>query len=283
MAPGNLHPLDIEEGNLLVLASDNDPRLLPILRKNKGLASVKDSFGYNCFHAAVSYDHLDLAQAMVKELDVDVNILDDDNETALYLVETLEAAKLLVEELNINYMNKNKNGHTAQEKLAEEGEFNKIAVYLKVWELEHTTAEELFAKKTAGEKAEKAEKAEKEAEAAKTKGKKVLAKGAANAKTNSAAKGKGKAPKKATFADEADDAAEEDPVLTPVDIEKEFKSFKKDELVEVADPDLLDRIKKIAIRDDYLKESGQLELRKLVANMVKETGSRKPDRLPRDV
>ena len=85
--------------NPYLLAADNSPELLPLLRSNPALASSQDEHGYSLVHAAASYNHLDLLRALVRDLHVDVNLKDEDDETALFVVETPEAAKVLVEEL----------------------------------------------------------------------------------------------------------------------------------------------------------------------------------------
>ncbi|KAK8901720.1 hypothetical protein QC760_010145 [Botrytis cinerea] len=83
--------------NPFLLAADNSPDLLPLLRSNPALASAQDEHGYSLMHAAASYSHLDLLRALVTEFNVNVDLKDEDGETALFVVETLDCAKLLVE------------------------------------------------------------------------------------------------------------------------------------------------------------------------------------------
>lgn len=119
--------------NPLLLAAntpDPDPRLLPLLRSKPELASKQDSHGYSLMHAAASYNHIDLLRILVNEFHVDVNVRDEDNETCLFVTETVEAAKCLVEELNIDRSAKNDEDMTAQEKFESEGDFPEIAAYL---------------------------------------------------------------------------------------------------------------------------------------------------------
>lgn len=119
--------------NPLLLAAntpDPDPRLLPLLRSKPELASKQDSHGYSLMHAAASYNHLDLLRILVHEFHVDVNIRDEDNETCLFVTETVEAAKCLVEELHIDRSAKNDEDMTAQEKFESECDFPEIAAYL---------------------------------------------------------------------------------------------------------------------------------------------------------
>jgi hypothetical protein len=118
------------QSNAFLLAADNSPNLLPLLRSKPELASSQDEHGYSLMHAAASYNHLDLLRALVNEFNVDVNIRDGDGETALFVVETVEAAQVLVEELHIDAEIKNVEGGTAEEKIREEGDFPTVADYL---------------------------------------------------------------------------------------------------------------------------------------------------------
>ncbi|KAI1133157.1 hypothetical protein F5Y10DRAFT_130319 [Nemania abortiva] len=120
--------------NPFLLAADNSPALLPLLRENPALASQQDEHGYSLIHAAASYNHLDLLRALVQEFRVDVNLRDEDDETALFVVETVDAAKVLVEELGAGLMIKGSDGYTARQKITEEGEFPEVAEYLRLQE-----------------------------------------------------------------------------------------------------------------------------------------------------
>ena len=77
--------------NPFLLAADNSPELLPLLRENPALASAQDDHGYSLIHAAASYNHLNLLRTLVRELHVDVDLKDEDDETALFVVETPDA------------------------------------------------------------------------------------------------------------------------------------------------------------------------------------------------
>ncbi|KAH7039608.1 uncharacterized protein B0I36DRAFT_357016 [Microdochium trichocladiopsis] len=116
--------------NPFLLAADNPAALLPLLRENPALASAQDDHGYSLVHAAASYNHLDLLRALIRQFNVDVDLRDEDQETALFVVETVEAAKLLVEELAADLTATGTEGRTAREKIAEEGEFPEVAEYL---------------------------------------------------------------------------------------------------------------------------------------------------------
>ncbi|KAM0343110.1 hypothetical protein ACHAPU_008858 [Fusarium lateritium] len=116
--------------NPFLLAADNNPALLPLLRNNPTLASSQDEHGYSLIHAAVSYNHLDLLRALVREFGVDVDLKDEDDETALFVVESQDAAKVLVEELGANINHRGSEGLTAKEKIEAEQEFPDVAQYL---------------------------------------------------------------------------------------------------------------------------------------------------------
>ncbi|KAI1430408.1 hypothetical protein F5Y12DRAFT_21983 [Xylaria sp. FL1777] len=122
--------------NPFLLAADNSSALLPLLRENPALAAQQDEHGYSLIHAAASYNHLDLLRTLVQEFKVDVNLRDEDDETALFVVETVEAAKVLVEELGAELMIKGSDGYSASQKIAEEGDFPDVAEYLRLKEAE---------------------------------------------------------------------------------------------------------------------------------------------------
>ncbi|KAF5007980.1 hypothetical protein FDECE_5750 [Fusarium decemcellulare] len=116
--------------NPYLLAADNNPALLPLLRENPALASSQDEHGYSLVHAAASYNHLDLLRTLVHEFNVNVDLKDEDDETALFVVETEDAAQVLVEELGANVNHKGSEGLTAREKIEAEGDFPAVAAYL---------------------------------------------------------------------------------------------------------------------------------------------------------
>ena len=116
--------------NPFLLAADNNPTLLPLLREKPALASSQDEHGYSLVHAAASYNHLDLLRSLIREFNVDVDLKDEDNETALFVVETKDAAQVLVEELGANISHRGLEGFTAREKIEAEGDFPAVAEYL---------------------------------------------------------------------------------------------------------------------------------------------------------
>jgi ankyrin repeat protein len=116
--------------NPYLLAADNPQALLALLREDPSLASGQDEHGYSLVHAAASYNHLDLLRALIREFQVPVDLKDEDGETALFVVETAAAARVLVEELGLDAKIQNEEGLTAREKIEAENEFPDVAEYL---------------------------------------------------------------------------------------------------------------------------------------------------------
>lgn len=120
---------NIAMSNPFLLAADNSPELLPLLRANPALAPAQDDHGYSLVHAAASYNHLDLLHALIREFNVDVDLRDEDNETALFVVETVEAAEALIA-LGADPTITGDEGKTARQRIEEEGDFPEVAAYL---------------------------------------------------------------------------------------------------------------------------------------------------------
>lgn len=122
--------------NPFLLAADQPAELLSLLRSDPSIASAQDEHGYSLMHAAASYNHLDLLRSLVNVYHVDVDLMDEDGETALFVVETVECAKVLVEELHADITIRGEEGQSPRERLAEDGDFPEVAVYLRMRELE---------------------------------------------------------------------------------------------------------------------------------------------------
>lgn len=116
--------------NAYVLAADNPQAVLSLLHQNPSIASDQDEHGYSLLHAAASYGHIDLLRALVKEYNVDVNLLDEDGETCLFVTERVDIAKCLVEELGVDYNKANDEGLTARETIETDG-VPEVAAYLR--------------------------------------------------------------------------------------------------------------------------------------------------------
>ncbi|KAK3294602.1 uncharacterized protein B0H64DRAFT_443666 [Chaetomium fimeti] len=117
--------------NPYLLAADNPAALLELLRENPTLASGQDEHGYSLVHAAASYNHLALLRTLAREFNVPVDIKDEDGETALFVVESVDAARVLVEELGLDPKTQNDEGQTAAEKIEGEADWPAVAEYLR--------------------------------------------------------------------------------------------------------------------------------------------------------
>ncbi|KAJ5546818.1 hypothetical protein N7494_004403 [Penicillium frequentans] len=117
--------------NPYLLACDNPAALLDLLRSNPAIASSQDESGYSLLHAAASYGHTDLLRALVKEFNVDVNLVDEDGETCLFVTEQPKVARCLVEELGVDYNKTNDEGMKAYEKMESEEENPNVSAYLR--------------------------------------------------------------------------------------------------------------------------------------------------------
>ncbi|KAK4465197.1 ankyrin repeat domain-containing protein 53 [Cladorrhinum samala] len=116
--------------NPFILAADNPQALLELLKEDPSLASGQDEHGYSLVHAAASYNHLDLLRALIRDYKVPVDIKDEDGDTALFVVETVQAAKVLVEEFGLDHTIRDTEGLTAREALVRDGEWPKVIEYL---------------------------------------------------------------------------------------------------------------------------------------------------------
>ncbi|KAK4183114.1 hypothetical protein QBC35DRAFT_456611 [Podospora australis] len=116
--------------NPYLLAADNPQALVELLKENPSLASGQDEHGYSLVHAAASYNHLDLLRSLIRDYKVPVDIKDEDGETALFVVETVDAARVLVEELGLDTKIKNDEEQTAREKFEAEAEYPEVIEYL---------------------------------------------------------------------------------------------------------------------------------------------------------
>jgi hypothetical protein len=117
---------------LLNLIDTRPQSILQTLEQHPQLATTRDAHGYSLVHAAASYNQLNVLRELVQKYLADVNILDEDGETALFATENTEVAKCLVEELGADVSVRNSEGKTAEEKICEEeGEGHEVYQYLR--------------------------------------------------------------------------------------------------------------------------------------------------------
>ena len=119
--------------DLLLNLIDTRPQsILSSLAQHPQLASARDAHGYSLVHAAASYNQLPVLRELVQKYNVDVNLLDEDGETALFATENVAVAKCLVEELGADVQLRNAEGKTAEDKIGEEeGEAHEVYQYLR--------------------------------------------------------------------------------------------------------------------------------------------------------
>ncbi|CAK7201771.1 hypothetical protein SEUCBS139899_004486 [Sporothrix eucalyptigena] len=225
--------------NQYIMAADNSPALLPLLRANPALAREQDDHGYSLIHAAASYNHLDLLRTLVQELKVPVDLRDEDNETALFVVETVESARCLVEELGLDPSLTGDDGLTAAEKISGEAEFPQVAEYLMGLQSVLAAADD------------------------------VLVEGALPPPPEGMRVTMGTMPAAATVED-----AEDEGVANSNGGEGSSRgaaaatTADEDALGGPPDPELRRRIEELAARSDFHTEQGQAELRQLVEDAI---------------
>ncbi|KAF3000226.1 hypothetical protein E8E13_007416 [Curvularia kusanoi] len=118
--------------DLLLNLIDTRPQsILQTLEQHPQLATARDAHGYSLVHAAASYNQLNVLRELIQKYSADVNIVDEDGETALFATENTEVAKCLVEELGADVNVRNSEGKTAEEQIGEEeGEGHEVYQYL---------------------------------------------------------------------------------------------------------------------------------------------------------
>ncbi|KAF9986485.1 hypothetical protein BGZ65_007456 [Modicella reniformis] len=115
--------------NIWLAASDGDLEALKTFVEEKGVSvDAQDENGYSVLHAAASYGHKDLIKYLL-EKGANVNIQDPDMDTPLFVCETVEIAKMLVE-AGADAKHLNGNDMTAAEN-AEEEEWSEVAYNLR--------------------------------------------------------------------------------------------------------------------------------------------------------
>ena len=229
--------------NPFLLAADGSPQLLPLLRSDPALVTKQDHTGYSLLHALVSYRHLDILRDLVAEFHAPLDLRDEDGETALFVAETVDAARCLVEELGGGLelvKARNREGQTSEEKLSAEIEeglaedsVTQVVEYLAEFRNRHERSEAV----RGGEGAEKA---------------------------NDVANG-AEALRSSSRSDHA-------PPL-PRGVTLNVGTMTEDEAPADVDEDLRRRIEQLAARDDYSDEGGQQELKSIVLDAVRDMGS----------
>ncbi|KAF9435505.1 hypothetical protein BGZ76_006164 [Entomortierella beljakovae] len=115
--------------NIWLAASDGDLNAVKSFIEEKGVSiDAQDDFGYSALHAAASYGHKDLITYLLGK-GANVNIQDPDGDTPLFVCETFEIAKMLIDG-GANATHTNENEMTAADN-AEEEAWLEVAHYLR--------------------------------------------------------------------------------------------------------------------------------------------------------
>ncbi|KAG0053882.1 hypothetical protein BGZ83_000279 [Gryganskiella cystojenkinii] len=115
--------------NIWLAASDGDLEAVKKFIEEKGVSvDAQDEYGYSSLHAAASYGHKDLIKYLL-EKGANVNIQDPEGDSPLFVCETVEIAKILVE-AGADAKHINENEITAADN-AEEEEWTEVAYYLR--------------------------------------------------------------------------------------------------------------------------------------------------------
>ncbi|OUM52660.1 hypothetical protein BVG19_g1866 [[Candida] boidinii] len=116
--------------NIWIAASDGNLKLVTeYIESGSSSANAKDPNGYTPIHAAVSYGHIELLRYLISK-GGDINIQDVDGDTPLHHAETVDVAKILINEFNANYKLKNNEGLTPAKYQEEEDEFPELIEFL---------------------------------------------------------------------------------------------------------------------------------------------------------
>lgn len=95
--------------------------------------TAADAFTYTPLHAAASYGHLDILRYLLSHSSAPadaVNTTDSDGDTPLFVCESVDTARCLVEEYQANASHKNNEGLTPAQQ-ATENEAEEVAAYLR--------------------------------------------------------------------------------------------------------------------------------------------------------
>jgi len=221
-----------EIDTLLRLVPDHSDHVLTHLSSHPNLASASDYSGYSLLHAAASYKQLPLLRTLVQTYNVDVNIRDSDGETPLFVAETVEAVKCLIEELGADVHVQNGEGvgvvDNARENIEDAGSWAEVVTYL----------EGVLAKTTGAES--------------------ILQDGMGADGQDGGV----------SLASAGSDQRAPPPLPPNVKINMGTMDEVPVDDEEGPDPEIRRRIEELAAREDFQTEDGQAELRDLIAQVV---------------
>ncbi|KAI8096612.1 ankyrin [Halteromyces radiatus] len=113
--------------NIWVAAGDGQLERVKELLENGMDANIRDDFGYTPIHAAVSYNQKEMLEYLLNH-GGDINVEDLDKDTPLYVCETVDMAKFMLDR-GADASHKNSDGVTAAWSANEEG-WKEVAQFL---------------------------------------------------------------------------------------------------------------------------------------------------------
>lgn len=119
--------------NIWIAAGEGDLGRVKECVDGEGISPVAaDEFTYTPLHAAASYGHLDILRYLLNHPSAPsdaVNTTDSDLDTPLFVCETVDSARCLIEEFHADAKHKNADGLTAAQQ-ALENEHEELAEYI---------------------------------------------------------------------------------------------------------------------------------------------------------
>lgn len=119
--------------NIWIAAGEGDLERVKECIEREGISpTAADEFTYTPLHAAASYGHLDILRYLLTHPSAPsnaVNTTDSDLDTPLFVCETVETARCLIEEFSADAKHKNSEGLTAAQQ-ALENEHEELAQYI---------------------------------------------------------------------------------------------------------------------------------------------------------
>ncbi|TKY85154.1 hypothetical protein EX895_006234 [Sporisorium graminicola] len=119
--------------NIWIAAGEGDLERVKECVDREGISPIAaDEFTYTPLHAAASYGHLDILRYLLSHPSAPtsaVNTTDSDLDTPLFVCETVESARCLIEEFSADAKHKNADGLTAAQQ-ALENEHEELAQYI---------------------------------------------------------------------------------------------------------------------------------------------------------
>jgi ankyrin repeat protein len=123
----NTNLFGTDETNIWISAGEGNIDLVARFLESQSVNS-QDETGYSSLHAAVSYDCREMIEFLLSK-GANVNLKDEDGESALFVAETVETAKLLMDN-GADPMIRNNEGFLAIEIFAAEG-IDELVEYVK--------------------------------------------------------------------------------------------------------------------------------------------------------